>query len=128
MVFNSQIIHVLLSFRNCDSYCTWTSFTRVFSSFLPFFLLSLSLSFSLSLSLYLSLSSLVRKIVIELTSVPVLLYSVCGMSPQHGLMSSVYAHAWDLNPRIPSCQSRVYKLNHYATGAAPQWTFNTLYF
>ena len=32
---------------------------------------------------------LVRKIVAELTSLPIFLYFVCGMPPQHGLMSGV---------------------------------------
>ena len=47
------------------------------------------------------------------------LYFVCGMPPQHGLMSSVYVHAWDPNLWIPGHWSRVYELNHYATGLAP---------
>ena len=36
-----------------------------------------------------SVAFLVRKIVPELTSVPIFLYFVCGMPPQHGLMSCV---------------------------------------
>ena len=39
-----------------------------------------------------------RKIHPELTSVPILLYFVCGLPSQHGLTSSVYAHAQDPNP------------------------------
>ena len=34
------------------------------------------------------------KIVPKLTSVPVFLYFLCGMPPQHGLMNSVYVHTW----------------------------------
>ena len=34
----------------------------------------------------------------ELTSVPIFLYFVCGMLPQHGLVSGVYVCTWDANP------------------------------
>ena len=40
---------------------------------------------------------LVRKIGPELTSVPVPLYFVCGMLPQHGLISGVHVCTQDLN-------------------------------
>ena len=39
------------------------------------------------------LPSLVRKMGPELTSVPIFLYFICGMVPQHGLMSGMSVHA-----------------------------------
>ena len=59
-----------------------------------------------------------RKVVAELTSVAVLLHFVCGTLPQHDSMTSVEVLALDLNPRTPGQQSRVHKLNHYATRTA----------
>ena len=59
--------------------------------------------FFYNLHFYIILCVCVRKIVPELTSVPVFLYFVCGMLSQHGLMSSVYVCAWDPNPRSLGC-------------------------
>ena len=56
----------------------------------------------------------VRKSVAKLTSVPILLYFVCGTA-QHGLMSRVYVCAQDLNLQTSGCQSLAGELNHYAT-------------
>ena len=56
-----------------------------------------------------------RKIGPELTSVPIFLYFICGMLPQHGLMSGVLVCAQDLNLWTPGCQSGARELNHYAT-------------
>ena len=61
----------------------------------------------------------VKKIVPELTSMPIFLYFVCGMPPQHDLMSCVYVTTQDLNLQTLGCQSRAHKLNHYATWAGP---------
>ena len=49
---------------------------------------------------------------------PVLLHFVCGMPPQHGLVSGVQVHTWDLNPQTRGHQSGMHKLNHYTTGPA----------
>ena len=46
-------------------------------------------------------------------SVPVFLYFVCGIPPQHGLMSSMKICAQDPNLRNPAHPSGVHKLNHY---------------
>ena len=62
-----------------------------------------------------------RKIVPEVTSVPIFLYVVCGTLPQHGLMSGVQVQTWDPNPRTLGCQSRAQELNHRATGLAPNF-------
>ena len=62
----------------------------------------------------------VRKIVPELTSVSIFLYFVYGMLPQHGLMSGVWVHTRDPNPRTQGCQSGVSELNNYATRLAPR--------
>ena len=59
----------------------------------------------------------------ELTSVPISLYFICGMPPQHGLMSSMQVCAWDLNLWAAGCRSRTCKLNHYATRLAPKICF-----
>ena len=48
--------------------------------------------------MYVHIFFLVRKIGPVLTSMPIFLYFVCGMLPQHGLMSSVWVCAWNLNP------------------------------
>ena len=40
---------------------------------------------------------LVRKILLELTSVPIFLQFICGSLPQRG-WRVVYVRAWDLNP------------------------------
>ena len=61
-------------------------------------------------------SSCLRKIVTELTPVPIFLHFVCGTPPQKGLMSSVYVRTRDLDPQTPG---RVSEPNHYATGLAP---------
>ena len=60
-----------------------------------------------------------REIVPELSPVPIFLYFVCGMQPQHGLMSGVLVHTQDLNLRTLGHQSGRRELNHYATGLAP---------
>ena len=62
----------------------------------------------------------VRKIGPELTSVPIFLYFVWGMPPQHGLMSGVYVHARDPNPRTPGHWRGVHRLNHHTPRPAPQ--------
>ena len=76
-------------------------------------------SFLLLDSVYLLFFLLLRKIVPELTSVSVFLYFVCGTPPQHGLMSNVWVHTWDLNPQTPGSWSRACELNHFATSLAP---------
>ena len=62
-----------------------------------------------------SSSFCLRKIFLELTSVPIFLYFVYGTLPQHGLMSSVSVHAKEPNLWTPGYQSRAHELNHYAT-------------
>ena len=42
---------------------------------------------------------LLRKIGPELTCVPIFLYFVCGMPPQHGLVSSMWVCTQDPNPQ-----------------------------
>ena len=44
---------------------------------------------------------------------------LCGMLPQHGLMSGVCVHAQDLNPQTLGHRNGVRELNHYTTGLAP---------
>ena len=53
--------------------------------------------------------------------VPVLIFHcfVCGMPPQHDLMSGVWVCTQDPNLQTLGHQSRVRKLNHYATRLAP---------
>ena len=70
-----------------------------------------------------SSSFCLRKIVPELTSMPIFLYFVCGMLPQHDLMSCVQIHARDPNSRNLGCQSRECELNHQATRSAPNCHF-----
>ena len=62
----------------------------------------------------------VRKIRPELTSMPVLLYFICGMPLQHGLMSSVQVLTRDLNSWTLGRWSRACELNHYTTRPAPR--------
>ena len=60
---------------------------------------------------------LMKKIVTELTFVPVLLCFVCGMPPQLGLMSNVYVHAWD-----PTCEPMATGAEHVnLTTMPPGW-------
>ena len=66
-----------------------------------------------------SSSFCLRKIVPELTWVPLSLYFVCGVPPQHGLMSSTQACTWDPNPWTLDHESRVLELNHCTTRPAP---------
>ena len=66
---------------------------------------------------------LVRKIVTELTSMSIFLYFVCGILPQHGLISSVQVHAWDQKLRIPGRWSGAHELNHCANRPAPTMGF-----
>ena len=77
-------------------------------------------SFKLILSFF-----LVRQIGPEIISVPIFLYFVCGMPPQHGLMSSVQVCAQDPKPQTTGCQSSACKLNHYATRPAPIISLNS---
>ena len=60
-----------------------------------------------------------RKTVPKQISVPIFLYFLCGTPIQHGLMSSVNAHAQDPNLWTLGRWSGACKLNHYATGLAP---------
>ena len=69
-----------------------------------------------------------RKIGPELTSVPVSLNFVCGMLPQHGLMSGVQVPARDPNPQILGCLIGVRELDHYATGQARILLFKSTWF
>ena len=48
--------------------------------------------------IYLFIYFWLRKICPELTSVPILLYFVCGLVPQHGHHQVVYVHTRELNP------------------------------
>ena len=57
-------------------------------------------SYFIYLSIYLFLE---RKIVPELTSVPIFLNFVCETLPQHGLMGGVYICTWDANPPTLGC-------------------------
>ena len=66
---------------------------------------------------------LVRKIVPELTSVPTFLCFLCGMPPQHGMMSGVQVCAQDPNLQIPGCWSGARELNQYNTEPAPDSFF-----
>ena len=76
------------------------------------------------LGLQFGFSLLVKKIVPELTSVPIFLYFLyVGCLPQHDLMSSVEVRAWDLNLRTPGYWSEEHKLNQYATRPAPGFAF-----
>ena len=59
----------------------------------------------------------------ELTSVPILLCFVCGMLPQHGLMSGVQVCTWDPNPQTLGCHSGTHELNRYTTRPAPNMDF-----
>ena len=52
------------------------------------------------------------------------LFFLCGMPPQHGLMSSVQICAQDLNPRALDHRRGVHALNPYATGRASWLIFN----
>ena len=47
---------------------------------------------------------------------------LCGMPPQHGLMTSVQVRTQDPNLQTLGCRSRVCKLNRSATGW-PLWLF-----
>ena len=66
-----------------------------------------------------------RKIVAELTSVPIFLYFVCGTPPQCGSMSGVQVCTRDLNSWTLGHRSGAYKLNHYVTGLALRLRFLT---
>ena len=70
---------------------------------------------------YQSFSFCLRKIVPELTSVPVFLYFVYGTPPQHGLMSSVSVCAQDPGLRTLGHRRRARELNHYHQ--AIPWNF-----
>ena len=67
-----------------------------------------------------------RKIVPELTFVPILLHFTCGMPPQHGLMSSVLVHAQDLNLRTPCHQAEHTSLTIMPPGQTPKSTFKKI--
>ena len=58
-----------------------------------------------------------RKIIPELTPVPVFLHFVCGSPPQHGLMSGAGLYLGS-EPMKLGHQSGAPGLNHYATGLA----------
>ena len=73
--------------------------------------------------LFIYLFILVRKIVTELTSVPIFFHFVCGTLPQHGLMSNVQVCAQDLKPRNLDHQS----LTSNLTTMPLDWHLN-LYF
>ena len=69
--------------------------------FLFFFLLVRKIGPELTSVANLPLFFCLRKIVTELTPVPIFLFSLCGTLPQHGLMSGVQFCAWDLNQQTP---------------------------
>ena len=62
-----------------------------------------------------------RKIIPELTSVPIFLYFVCEMLPQYGMMSGLHPGLETANPRPP--KQTTLELNHYSTGPPPPLLF-----
>ena len=99
---------------------------------------TLSLRWSLSLSFFFgeedwpwaniccqSSSFCLRKIVAELTSVPIFCF-VCGMLPQPGLMNGVWVHAWDSNHWTAGHQSRVLNLTTMPPGGPKILSFIVL--
>ena len=58
---------------------------------------------------------LMRKIVLELASVPIFLHPVSGMPPQPVFTRVYRSMPWIQTHKPQGCQSRVHKLNHYAT-------------
>ena len=66
-----------------------------------------------------------RKIGPELTSVPVVLYFICEMLPQHGLMSDVYVRTWDPNQEPQAAEAEHMNLTT-TTGSDPP-TFFLIY-
>ena len=51
------------------------------------------------------------------------LFFICGTLPQHGLISSVEVHAWDLNRQTPGHWRGTHELNSYTTRPAPRQDF-----
>ena len=68
---------------------------------------------------------LVRNIGPELTSVPIFLYFVWGMLPQHGLMSGVWVRAQDLKLWAPGSWNGVQELDYYTTKLAQDTILNS---
>ena len=93
----------LVQGSHAEDHQCWICFLLLFFVFLGFFL--------------------ARKIDPDHTSVPIFLYFVCGMLPQHDLLSDVQVCSQDPNLQTLGHGSGVHKLNHYATGPAPGFVF-----
>ena len=61
-----------------------------------------------------------RKLSAELTSMPVLLYFVCGMPPRHGWWVEE-VRAWDPNPQTRATKAERVELEPLGHGASPTW-------